>query len=453
MNRISKFFGFVLALALATAALPSYAAQSQNKTYSLDANVLLQGNSVAPSHLQLVIKNTSPSQSSSTINSVDMFVDLAWSIINDPANDPTHPLLVYETNNPTSYYTADTSVPGHIKVSQLAVIKPFVSSNNALVLDFWVTASSSGDGSWEGNVWSGAGFSGNLFTRNGGQNIAMVASAALACGDSKPSATPTAGTITVTRDPWNKNGTSSGTTCDPVNYYASNTLTNYVGLPPNIVHFRWDLSGTDLTFSSAAFEYAIYYSGTAAPNTRVGWFYKSGALAIGPGANPNSDPNNPVVFIDTPVCLADQLPTPYGSLNTQMNSSTTTLKIDLSTGSLTPPTTVPQPDGFPIYVEEERMQVTGYSSSGWTVKRGQLGTKAVSHPKYALVMSTPLPSLGDIAPAAYVLLADGTYATAPTNPYKASTQAQMCIAGTSPTGASVPFNKIIDIGDGWGVPR
>jgi hypothetical protein len=74
-------------------------------------------------------------------------------------------------------------------------------------------------------------------------------------------------------------------------------------------------------------------------------------------------------------------------------------------------------------------------------------------------MSTPLPPI-DTTPAAYVLQSNGTLATPSTNPYEANTvavphatQAQMCLftSGTSENG--VPFVTIIDIGDGWGVPR
>ena len=452
MNGIHRLLGIVVALVFATFALPGHAApQSQNKTYSLDVTVLTQGNSLASSKLLAVIKNTSPSSSSSTINSVDIFVDLGWQI------DKTMAPIVVESVDRSTTYTADLSQDGHIKVSNLYPLKPFGTSNNQLEITFWITSASSGDGSWEGNIWSGSQLgSGNFFTRNAGSNIATVASASADCNDIQPPTVGDPGQVIAFRDNWNKDGTSTGTTCGAVNYYASNTLNNYVGLPDSIVHFRWDQSDPtkNETFSSAAFMYWVFYPGTTAPNTQVGWLYQDGTPAVGAGANPNAVSTNPVVFIPTPPCDvtgtagAPRLPTPYGSLNSPLNSSSNIVKIDTSTGVLSPPAQIPQPNGFPIYIEHERMQVRAYLSNGWQVDRGQMGTAKVSHPKNALIMSTPLPAI-PVGVTTY--LADGITVVQPSH-YQPGAQAQMCLATTGVI-SGVPYNQFIDIGDGWGTVR
>jgi len=442
VKNILKLLGSVLMLFGALLALPSSAAtQSNNKTFQLDLSVITQGSPGGLSQLKAVVSNTSPSQSTANFSSIDLFVDLGWTIVR---NDSAHPVTVFESNAPNVKYPANTSQPGHIKVMNLAPVKPIAITGNTLVITFWVTGSS-GDGTWNANPNSGSQLNGNVFTRTGGQNIASVASASLACGGNQ-SFSIAPGTILATRGMWNKDGTVSGDPCAAVNYYASNTLGNNVGLPPNIVHFRWDQSGANQTFSTAAFDYKIYYS-TAPTTTRVGWLRQNGSLAVDPGANPSAD-NNPVVFIDAPACLtvANQVPTPYGTLTQAMLSSDDVLFIDTLGATLSPPAVVPA-EGFSIYVGLERMQVTGYNEDGsWNVVRGQLGTTADDHDVDALVMSTPLPALAT-QPAAY-LSANGTFVTAPVNPYLANTQAQVCLAETGTSGG-FPFIRLIDIGDGW----
>jgi len=445
MKPISRWFGFLAALLLLSLVGPSYAQQSQNKTFSVDMSVLFQGAGSGSSQVQAVVKNTSPSSSNSTFSSVDLFVDLAWVV------DSKLPITASESNDPSTLYPVDISQAGHIKVSNLAPIKPFQrKGGTSLVITFWVTSASCGDSTWNANVWSGSQIgSGNIFTQNGGQNMAPVACQNLACGGNEPIIVdPTQ--VTVVRDAFNKDGTSSGTSCNAVDSYASNTNNNFVGLPPDIVHFRWDQS--DTTFATAAFEYYVFYN-TAPTTTSVGWLYLNGKSAINPGVDPNADSSNPVVFIDAPNCLSPNLPTPYGSLNSPLSANSTTVKIDTSTGTLTPPQSIPS-DGFPIYIGTERMQVIAYTQNGWTV---QPRTNGVSHPKNALVMSTPLPILQ--API-NSYLADGTTAVpAATSPYQPGMQAQVCkvTSGTMPDMSTppnqVPFVEIIDIGDSWTLGR
>jgi hypothetical protein len=473
VNRIPKLLGLVLLLALAMLAPPSFAAQSQNKTMTLQ---ILTGetdttHTLQPGQVQATITNTSPTQSNSTFGSVDLFVDLNWSFSSITATASGVPVSSKNINpgNPKN------TPPGHIRISNVGPVKP----GNSLVITFLVSGGS-GDGTFNANVWSGSSFSGNLFTQTAGQNIGPVATDSLACnGGGTGPEVPMAGDVVATRGEWNKDGTVAagqpGDPCNPAPIFVSNTFNNNVGLQQNIVHFRWNVSGTGDTFPTAAFAYDIYTS--SAPSSKlVGWLYQDGTLAINAGANPNANTNtngpNPVVFIEAPPCLNPQamttppLPSPYGSLASGLDASTAG-----STDSIffvgDPPAS-PPPTNFPIQIGLERMLVTSTTNDNgsWTVTRGDLqdaGSPTPAHPSdetfQPLIMSTPLPPI-DTTPAAYVLQSNGTLATPSTNPYEANTvavphaiQAQMCLftSGTSENG--VPFVTIIDIGDGWGVPR
>jgi hypothetical protein len=250
-----------------------------------------------------------------------------------------------------------------------------------------------------------------------------------------------------------------------------------VGLPPNIVHFRWNNSGTGDTFSTAAFSYDIYTSTPATNNKLVGWLYQDGTLAINAGANPNANTNtngpNPVVFIEAPQCRNDQgsltppLPSPYGTLASPGLAASTAGTTDFIFFVGGPPASPPAPN-FPIQIGLERMLVTSTSNEdgSWTVTRGDLqaaGSATPAHPSdesfQPLVMSTPLPSI-DTTPTAYLLQSNGDLGTPAANPYEANTvgvphsiQAQMCFLTSGTSEGGVPFITIIDIGDGWGVPR
>jgi hypothetical protein len=131
-------------------------------------SVLTQGLDTGSSTVQAVIKNTSPAQSSSTLSSVDLFVDLGWTL------DPNVQVTVFETADPSTKYIADTtSQPGHIIVQNLAPLKPVVKTGNSLVIAFSVTSGSCGDGTFNANVWSGSQIgTGNIFTQNGGRSHA-----------------------------------------------------------------------------------------------------------------------------------------------------------------------------------------------------------------------------------------------------------------------------------------
>ena len=191
------------------------------------------------------------------------------------------------------------------------------------------------------------------------------------------------------------------------------------------------------TFSSAVFEYTVPFATSLfgpenAPVAVVGWLYADGGKANKPGADPNNS-GNPVVFIEALKCLVNPgdsvatPPVPYGVLQTRLDAISTTVKVD--TGGAPPPTTIPE-GGFPIVIGGERMQVIAIASNGWTVEARSSG---VSHPKYALVMSSPLPLLT----AAVVV-----------PPYEVGKPAQVCGASGGPD-ADLTSTKFIDNSDAW----
>jgi hypothetical protein len=440
MNGMRKVLCFLMAMILAAFALPSIAAQSQNKTYTLTMTVLTQGVGDAPSKVKAVLTNTSPKQSSSTFSSADVFVDLGWTIVTD---DPTNfPITVVQSGT-SATPSLDTTTQGHIKLSGLHPVKP----QETVTITFYVTVSSCGDATWDAAVWSGSQVgTGNFFIRpvpDTSVPLSPVACTDLACASEPESFT--VGNLDGFRWSSNKDGSTTGAACGPVKSYVSNLNSN------NVIHFRWDNAAQGDTFGSAVFYYRIDYVSPPSP-ARVGWLNQDGSPAIGPGADPSL-----VAFIDAPACASQVssatdiptiLPQPYGVLQTAINStSSTTIKVD-TTGGIPTPLSLP----FSIVIGPpgavESMDVTAMASSGWTVTRGTRGTTAVKHPKGAFAMSNLLPPLSALTPCYDA--GGNTLLSCPAK-YNSPYQAQMCLP-VSPANTS-PAIWYVDIGDGWvGLP-
>ena len=430
MKNIPKLLGSVLVLAAALLAVPSFAGGA-NGTKSFTLSMSSLGNGV----VQADIMNTSPATTGGTtvssIGSVDLFVDLGWTFDPNSITVQGHPYKTKPSQQP----------PGHIKVSNVNAIKPGVH----LIITFSTTRlTSSGDGTFHANVYTGSSFNGNLFIQGGGAsvNLASVAAASLACNESFPpvgTALPgPVGSVYTTRG-WNKDG--SGQTleepnaCDPIPYFPSDTTGNNAGLAPDVLHFRWDQGQN----SSAAFLYTIFYSSLPPEPFAVGWLDNQGNLATNPGVDFSN-----VARINAPDCMPlapatmAVLPQPLGHLTQGIdnNASSTILHAVFSP----PLPTLP----FAIVVGTERMEVMGPGPTAftWTVQRNALNTGLSEHFQNDLMMSTPLPPIP----------ADATF------PYVPGNQAQMCaIPGhgsyTDANGNPVYSKQIIDIGDGWGLGR
>jgi hypothetical protein len=429
VKRISRLFGLVVVVALAMLALPSFAAQSQNKTYTLtmcvgtfkadgscDAKQPNPG--VDSTRIQVRLTNTSPKQSNSTINSVDLFPNLNWTI------DTTDP--AYETSAPTVKYTPDLSLQGHIRVTGLNPIKP----QDSLNLSFTASNLSCGDASWDQSlIWSGSNLGGNTFTLD--QPPLSTPGTSIACGmvDCATSANsfvvqPTATTCGTQFTDVEcvvgvRGSNKDGLACASVPFYVSNFLTN-ADTAKRKLHFRWPSQ------PAAAFNYRI--------NTR--------------DANPNfawiedTDGNPIPILSDALQCIPaigqpnQYLPIQYGTLALNVNSTKNKLKVNA-------PSSIVAPPNFAIVIGAEKMLVTNTSTGTWTVTRGYGVTDNTPHFTNDPVMSTPLPNIPD----------NDAYSTPGDPGYAPGKNAHMCWTARGPNGAGAFFTDIIDIGDGWGVPR
>jgi hypothetical protein len=449
MSYLRKTLFVILGLMVAAFALPGMAAnQSNNKTFGIQMAVSVAGDGNGASTLTANLLNTSPKQSSSNFSSFDLFVNFGWNISNCSVAGATG----------TTTIDCGVTTPGHIVVQGVGPIKP----GSPATVTFDVDATSCGDATWSANVWSGSQIgSGNFFTYDPANSspISGVACAAVAaCGfdlSGNPVPQPfdagDAGTVTGFRWPYNQDG-GTGAACTQAPLYVSD-----VDKTGNPIHVRWDSAAPTQQFAAAVFAYKVHYD--AVPQTpKGGWVTQGNDYAV----SATTDASN-VAFVAAPLCqptaqaatdtsIEAILPRPYGSVkpNGGINSSSTTLKVDTSTGTVAAPTAPPSFDiivGGPNF---ERMTVlsTGSGNSGWTVTRGVGGTTGVSHPQGAMVMTTPLP----IMPANNGGCTDYQNGSITCPPKYGSTyQAQMCLPVAVPnTAVGFPGDVwFLDIGDAW----
>jgi hypothetical protein len=385
-----------------------------------DAKQLNPG--IDPATIQLRLTNTSPIKSNSTINSVDLFPNLNWSIATiEPA---------YESSNTGVTYNPDlSSAPGHIKISGLSPLKP----QDTLNISFTVTTFSCGDASWDQSlIWSGSNFGGNTFTIEPAKSVSgtSVACGMIACDITNPQPfliQPTATTcsqsmtsvecIAGVRGSYNKDGNACGT----VPFYVSNFLPNQDQTKRKL-HFRWPGE------AAAAFNYTI---NTLDPNPFFAWVEDS-------NQNPIPISSDALQCIPADQLAEKYLPAPYGTLAMDVNSSKNKLKVNA-------PASITASPNFAIFIGSEKMLVTDVSNGTWTVTRGYGNTPKAPHFATDPVMSTSLPNIPTNDPA---------YSSPGTPLYAPGNHAHMCWIARGSNGDSTSFfTDIVDIGDGWGVPR
>ena len=421
----------VLAVGLGTFSLHSAAGSPPKKTFSVRLQ-FAGGGLTGPfsnegTTLELVIKNLStPTVTNGTSNIGSLQFALGNLKI-------TPHSVICPNANPCDVDSTNTVAVNNISPP----IKPYDASNEYKI-SFQVM--SCGDSTLPSvRAWTGS----QVF---GGQEFAVVSDAnftntsvgvscgTLACNRTAPTSftVPTADSslvaVTGFRGAYDKDGYCD-TTQDVLPYYVTNLLGNTSG---SVLHFRWPLeSGDDpsLQFDeAAAFKYTV---AIASPNPQVAWLPPSGTP----------------VFINAPVCLSDQLPTPYASLAVDVSKNDKKIVVSSTPQSLTTP--------FPIVLRNddgdlERMEVTKLGTNNtWTVTRGTGGTNPVAFAASPnrLVMSTPLPVLTanvtkDIN-GAFI-----TFSQSQINAgYKFGVPAQVCIVGRTPAPGLIP--TFIDIGDAY----
>jgi hypothetical protein len=461
MNALRKLLCFLTASVLAGFSLQAAAASDRLFTLELclgtyttasDPQCVLSPPASTPTKtLSAKIKNVSLSNVS--FNSIDLSVDLAWTfqnISNIRENGVTPPGMP----------TVDTSTPGHVKISNV----PSVGQGVSLTFTFDPSSASCGDGTFFVSVWTGTGSGNGLpFNPVGTYPVGQpVPCNDIACGETISTAS---GVIAITRDPYNKDGTyntTPGSSCAPVNFYASNTSGNSAGLPPYLVHFRWDQSAPTQLYSSAVLDYKLI---TQSSNVLVGWLNQDGSQ-VGPGADITQ-----VAFIAAPNCSSSIWATPYAWLSADVPlasaGSIGTVQVNTSTP---PPVTgtsflpFPKKPPYDIQIEKERMHITKDTGNGTlTVVRGYLGTPTAAHSagtganlgKTTLVMSNGLPPL--TIPVTCLNHNGSLAASCPYNTGKQTgdlIQAQMCLTAPTVSNGDGTFTvQGRDVGDGgWSSP-
>lgn len=393
---------------------------SGDPTKCNDAQVQHLQQQTIPTPIQVRIFNLSPPNTNSSINAVDLFVDVNWRAVQD--SDLT------VLDNPGKW-TIDVSTPGHVKISNLAPVK----TGQGVTVKFNVDGFSCGIGTWNATPYTGSTVgSGAMFAPIAGfvPPQTMVACTQLTCNGSVTNIQPqgSVGTgdahfISLLMRGVNQDG-SSGANCSNLFTFVTPTVTPTTGQ----IQTQWDKNQPDS--SIAVFSYTINLI-NAAPtpaqellNMRVAWLTKTDGT---PDFQPAllCDPARPTLPFQYTTVVVD-------------NGSKITVA---STSSL--PTT----PTFPIVIEQERLLVTKVNTNTnvLTVTRGVGGTagSVITHSAGKAVMSTPFP---------IVQAADGYNEVF--HPY-VSLPAKVCISPnftTTMTGQPIAATAI-DGGDGWVLGR
>jgi hypothetical protein len=358
--------------------------------------------------------NETPPTSNSTINSIDLFVDVNWRAIDGSV----------QTDN-SGNWRADVTVDRHVRISNLAPIKP----QSYVTVQFTVDNFSCGDGSWDAIAYTGSGFTGATFGAAKGYKPPIkttVACGKFACGnfitDVQPQGDYTSDPLALNfipklqRGAFNEDG-STGSECSQLYAYVTPTT-------DKVLQTLWDKNADDSDV--AVFSYTVNLEPTSA-NTEaaklneieVAWLTTNGAPDLRPALR--CDNSNPT-------WIRPRLPNQYTTLLADSGN-----KIQVAAPPALPgiPTTVP----FPIVIEQERMIVTkiNTTTNTWFVTR----TAATPHTIVGTpVMSTPFPIVpaGIGYPTSYV-----------------GKPARVCIDALlqDPDDATVFKAIVIDGSDGW----
>lgn len=437
MNRISKFC--CLAVVFASGLWSTASIGGPQKLYSVStcvgtfafpddksadptkcngAQVQQLEQQTIPTPIQVRIFNQSPPTSNSSINAIDLFVDVNWQAVQDD-------FLMVRDN--TGKWNIDVSTVSHVKINNLAPVK----TQQFVTVQFHVNNFSCGIGTWNATAYTGSTVgSGATFAPVSGfvPPQTNVACTRLTCGNSLSNIQPQGQVpasdahfiLQLTRGV-NQDG-SSGANCSDLFTYITPTVTSTTGQ----VQTQWDKNQPDSGI--AVFSYTINLVNTAGrtvsqelANMRVAWLTK-----------PDGTPD----FQQALLCDGSpaMLPAQYTTLIADNGSKITVA----STAGL--PTT----GTFSIVMQQERLLVTKVNTNTdvLTVMRGIGGTTAITHAPGTPVMSTPFP---------IVQAGDGYIETF--HPY-VSLPAKVCIADITTDLTGKPTTaRAFDGGDGWVLGR
>ena len=423
MNKIRSVVCILLSLAFAAFALPTSAAPQYMKQYSLT----LTSSASTPLTVVADLTNKALGPGNSNIGSFQF--TFTGATIASVTTNPAIPPGTISVNGSTVFITG---------ISPLKAGKHFILTIVLNDCGDGISLPESGVQVWTGNM-------GQIFspTDTTFPLTASVSCTVLDCGDPtfQVPDSQNLGTVTVTRDLFDKNGDTAGDFCAQVPITVTNTITS-----DGKVHFEWPL---DLLTGDPAAAFDVKASNGGVPLTQVAWLNKDGTPVT-------MDPD----FITGQDCLVPKvLPHPYGTLGAAVTVADTSITIDGVAANPDGSAAVP-PTPFPVVIidsndatKTERLTATlltlqvpapqppGYAGTysltynvtrGTTTEGDPLGLSIAPHALGALAMSSPLPIMPNFDQGV-------------NNEYKANTQAQMCIAEQG-----VDFTRLFDIGDGWG---
>jgi len=409
----------LFAVALMSLALPALSAPA--KLYSLKtcvgtfvagvcqvAQAQLPGSPTLKTPIVARVFNESPPTSNSQISSFDLSVNVNWRVASAVVSGNSGKIIV------------DLTQPGHIKVSNLAPVKP----QSFVDVTFIVDEQSCGDGTWDAIAYTGSSFSGAIFNKASTYTTpptTTVACLKLGCGDPAFDVKPQGSVTTIGHVQRGQFDTDGTTDSDCSDLFVYMTPTAVAG--KTTVQTIWDKNLPDS--NSAVFQYTVNFTATSTSNTppviKVAWFNVGGV------------PDEQTALTCGPNAAQKTLPEEYATLVADNGN-----KIDV-----TPLATITLPAvPFSIIIGQERMLVTKVNSNPnsttltFFVSRTMGGTLPETHALDDAVMSTPFPIVQstDGYPSSYV-----------------GQSAKMCISNlqhslTTPTNWSATF---LDDSDGW----
>jgi hypothetical protein len=431
-----RLFLGVLLITLASVA----SAGGSDKLFSISTSqaTLLSGATNVP--VTVTFRNDSPG-GNSIINSIKLAVPLGVTYTVTSVSSGTASPSAGNGGDTISINGISGVRPGKTFVVSLTVSVPANSTCSAVA--------------WVGSAWTGNSFGGDAFAPSSANanvaNVGVGCDGILPCASVtviKPAPTTTPdqpGYAATTRAFYNKDGTTNGTGCVPVPYSFADNLLD-VDATKAHAYLKWLLQDTAVftTSVNSALRAAGPSGVVTAATPKVAWLTDT-------SANP--------VFILGPSCLGTNAPTnvpaPYGTLTgSGLPSSGAGMTITINT---TGAAVVLPPVGtnLPITIGHERIEVSVLSSTSMlVVTRQSGGTPPESHAVGSMVMSTPLPLL--------VTPSGGWTADQLAAGYAAGLQAQMCVleggwasGGVDTSGQPLvyDFATVIDIGDGWVLPK
>lgn len=449
MNLQRTVLRLLSTVAIALVAVTVQAASSPDKQFGIAVDQSAV-NAATTTTVTVKFENRTPN-GNSLINSLRLTV---------PAGITNYVVQSITTVNGNVTTTGGTATPSTgaggqvISINGMTGAKPM--GNIQVKLSVTVSSSAScSAASWSGTAFTGNSWNGDPFIPfpNADSNVAAAyvgCDGILACGDPtivKPAGATqdTPGYGATKRSFYNKDGSTNGNGCVPVPYAFSNAL-----VAANSLHMLW-LSQDTAVFTTSANSALRPLDPLTPPATTptTGWTSASRPRVAWVESSPGVP--DPVPGL---ACLGTNpptnLPAPYGSLASAISAADTSITVVPVAGGVALPTS----GTFPLVIGRERLQATATATPNvYTVQRAQGGTAAANASTGAIVMSTPLPIIPNLAPF-------NTYPAS--SPYAPGKHALMCVleyglqsGGVDANGDPLVFDftTVIDIGDGWVFPH